>query len=609
MRPRVTAWILAGLSLVLLAYAGARACLVPITYDEAYTFLNHVRKAVFYQQAYDQMGGNHHLLNVWCTWASWSLFGDGTFALRLPSLLAGVLYMYCAARLSLRSGNAVLAVAVFLVLVAHPYLVDFFSLARGYALACAFMLASLWQAHRYWSDSRTTGTIAAATAFASLAAMSHVIMVNYLLAFGLVMFIMALARKGTVRGWKEHVLVLAVLAVAGLAVILPNALGLFQGGSLNFGCEELWACTVRSLAEKVLYHHPYGDGPLVIARKALIFLGLVGAVGAWIAWRRKELSEQVPVLFAVLVPVVCLVSFLAQNILFGVPLPTTRTALFLLPLAAWVLAVVLVQWSGPRWAAATVALAASWPLLTNLGHAVNTTHCIEWRATGDLTKALAILEGDRQPLTRERPLVNLSSSFEPSGCVPYYVATRPWRWLADTQRPPDGAFPRSDYYLVGWNDHDRVDTVNWTKLFHSVNSGLALFRDERMRRNGHTVVHHDRASADGSWKGSTPVLTWTVPPDHPGAPLVITATVRAYERSDLNWLGITLQVVRNDSVMEIGGQPSHPQIDRYGEWNAVSAELMPSLPLRSGDEVRCFATQRVQDPPIAAGSIDMWVLR
>ena len=41
---------------------------------------------------------------------------------------------------------------------------------------------------------------------------------------------------------------------AGLAVILPNALGLFQGGSLNFGCDSIWNCMVRTLGEKILYH-------------------------------------------------------------------------------------------------------------------------------------------------------------------------------------------------------------------------------------------------------------------------------------------------------------------------------------------------------------------
>ena len=27
--------------------------------------MNHVRKGVFYQDVFDKMGGNHHLLKVW----------------------------------------------------------------------------------------------------------------------------------------------------------------------------------------------------------------------------------------------------------------------------------------------------------------------------------------------------------------------------------------------------------------------------------------------------------------------------------------------------------------------------------------------------------------
>lgn len=117
-----TKWVLFGLSFVLFAYAAIRAHTVSFSYDESYTFLQHVRKGMFYQQAYDQMGGNHHLLNVWGMWVSMKLFGNGEFALRLPNLLAYVLYLYATARIELQAQWAFNAIVCFVLLNVHPNL-------------------------------------------------------------------------------------------------------------------------------------------------------------------------------------------------------------------------------------------------------------------------------------------------------------------------------------------------------------------------------------------------------------------------------------------------------------------------------------------------------
>ena len=102
-RERAARWTLGLLSTVLFAYALVRAHTVSFSYDEAYTFLQHVRKGMLYQQDYDQMGGNHHLLNVWGMWVSMKLFGNSELALRLPNLLAYAFYLYATARIALRA--------------------------------------------------------------------------------------------------------------------------------------------------------------------------------------------------------------------------------------------------------------------------------------------------------------------------------------------------------------------------------------------------------------------------------------------------------------------------------------------------------------------------
>lgn len=598
------------LSALLFGYAAVRAYEVSFTYDESYTFLQHVRKGVFYQQSFDQMGGNHHLLNVWLMMAARALLGDSELALRLPNLLAYTMYLFASARIALRAAHAILAIGVFLLLNLHPYLLDFFSLARGYGLANGFLLMSLWLGSRFLLEGYKARHLTWATFFAMLAALSHVIMVNYLLAFTGTMGAMMLPlvlREG-MRAWRSRYLILALLTMAGLGFILPNALGLFHGNSLNFGCNHLWTCTMRSLAEKVLYHFPYEKAPLVIVEKALWWCVGACTATALLAWRWKALYRLRPMLAGLLVLSLCISSFLLQHALFGVPLPATRTALFLLPIAAFTVASAMLAWQ--RWQAVPlVATLAGAVLLGSLSvQAFNTVYCIEWRPSAGLRSALELIDRDRAPASPQRPLVNLACGFESGGCVPYYIVVRHMPWLASTVKPLEGPFPQSDYYLVDYDAAQWVDSINWTLLSRFHESGLALYRDERMRQAGRQVLFHGKATP-GSWVDGPPAVHYTVPDPPPPAPVIFTGTTSALELSHDNWLGLSLEILRDDSIIESGGQPSHPQIRRYGEWCNLSVEFAPATALRPGDVARFRLVPLHGAWPIPVRSMELWVLR
>jgi hypothetical protein len=611
MRPRKTAWVLGGLSLLLFSYTAVRAHTVSFSYDESYTFMQHVRKGMFYQQDYDQMGGNHHLLNVWGMWASMKLLGTSEIALRLPNLLAYVLYLYATARIAITAQWAITAIACFILLNAHPYLIDFFSLARGYGLACGFMMMSLWQAWRFFEVDRSVRRLAIATAFASLAAMSHVIMINYLLAFSLAFFVLGVWRARTtgVGPWTKHLLALSGIAVLGLAVILPNALGLFQGGSLNFGCDELWNCSVRSIAEKVIYHVDYGEPALDTMAKVITYASGWCLLVLLFVWWKKTWEQSLTMLFGLLVLGACLLSFWFQHQLFGVPLPQTRTGLFLLPLAAFVVVVAFIRWPSRPIIPAVVACWFCVPLLAHAERCIGFVRSDEWVGSGEVRTALELIEKDHLPLTESRPLVTVGAGFESDGSMDYYVQTRRWTWLEHTARDGRDSFPRSDYYLVDWDCHDVVDHANWVELFHSEATGLSVYRDKRMRRSFDKVVYHGRFVASEHEKGASPQISWTVPEEGLRGPVIITGRVAALERGFENWLGLTLLVERGGVVIERGGQPSHRQVKHYGEWGTVSAEFMPRMPLMPGDVLRFSAKPSCAEPVIDLGDGDLWILQ
>ncbi|MBK7384021.1 MAG: hypothetical protein IPI81_11950 [Flavobacteriales bacterium] len=608
---RIARWTIGTLALLLLVYAVVRAYTVSFSYDETFTFMEHVRKGVFYQRAFDQMGGNHHLLNVWGMWVCMKLFGTSELALRLPNLLAYVGYLYACARIALRARHAVLAIALFVLLNIHPYLIDFFSLARGYGLANGFLMMSLWQAVRYFDEGVQRSRLAWAMGFAALAAMSHVIMINYLLAFGLAMMMVIAFRayRQGLKAWRGHLFVVFGIGALGLVLILPNALGLFHGGSLNFGCDGFWGCTLRTLMEKMLYHVWYDHEPLAIVSWTLLLIGAWCATTLAVSWRKERWRDQMPLLFGLLVLGLCVLSFIAQQVLFGVPLPQTRTALFLVPLTAFVLVSACLGWRGSTWLSNGVAVLFCIPLPYHQARAFDLTRSEEWLSSGEVRKALEIIATDHLPLTDIRPVVKISSGFECSGSLAYYIHTRNWRWLTNTDRVGQDSFPRSDYYLVEWDAHDFVDHANCTELFHSNTTGLSLFRDDRVRALGTDVLHHGQIPGADHADPLMRSMEWTVPPEWTPGPVLISGSVRALERRDTNWIGLTLELLRDNVVIESDGLPSHRQVVHYGEWGTTSVEFIPRTTLRPGDLVRFTVRPCFVDLAIDLGDADLWVLR
>jgi 4-amino-4-deoxy-L-arabinose transferase-like glycosyltransferase len=119
-----------------------RACRLSITHDEALTYLYYVAKGPRGICSREGYCANNHILYSLLAWCSVQLFGVSEFALRLPSVLAGALFVVGAGRLfGQLAGRTVLAWTGVLVLTLNPLIMDFLVAARGYGLGLAL---SMW---------------------------------------------------------------------------------------------------------------------------------------------------------------------------------------------------------------------------------------------------------------------------------------------------------------------------------------------------------------------------------------------------------------------------------------------------------------------------------
>src|SRR5689334_1906268 len=134
--------VLRGLIAVLAAANLVRAMMLPVTLGEALNYNRFIQPP--WREALEHFDLNNHVLNTILVRISTARFHLTELSLRLPSLLAGLLYLWVAYRLSVRRfAGGPWAVVVFALLTLNPMVLDAMSEARGYGMALAALFWAL----------------------------------------------------------------------------------------------------------------------------------------------------------------------------------------------------------------------------------------------------------------------------------------------------------------------------------------------------------------------------------------------------------------------------------------------------------------------------------
>lgn len=300
------------------------------TYDECSTFLYILDKD--YKSLFET--ANNHLLNSFFIWIISNSIGQSELALRLPNVIAFVLYLFYLFRILNLVKNRWVKSFGFLFLTVNPYLLDFFSLARGYGLAICFCLASVYYVIKYFNqtnDERFQNYRIHAIIFASLSVLSNLVLINFLIALLMIYFIDDIIQKRitikNIGNWirtNSSVIGFLILLTAILFPIVKILLDkhqLYHGGKNGF-----WQDTVNSLIESSFYFQTYNSF-IQFSVSGFIFISLLlfGSFAFIELLKQKDMNIKSALLliliFATAAPIL-------QNIIFDSPLPLDRTALF-----------------------------------------------------------------------------------------------------------------------------------------------------------------------------------------------------------------------------------------------------------------------------------------
>ncbi len=322
------------MSCITWAYVVVRAVLVPVTHDEALTFFTYVETGDFLPFRAHWDAGNH-LLCTALAWCCYKLFGFQLWALRLPSVLAFVLFAAYAWKWSRLLNHTLVRWCLWAALLLMPFLIEFFSLFRGYALAIAFLSMGLFHLVAFVQHGGRAHLLGALGAWccAAFAALSLIT----LWAFALVlMAFFVLRHERTTAGRITCALMIAVLGVAPWLFAYAYANGLNERGLLYYGNDLGF---VRGSVGSLLFAL-FGRRDLWAAVSIAVIL-----IGVLIVAIRERYRSSSTTRTALLLLVVLLVADVllraAMHVRNGTPYPEDRTLLqwLLLCVLAFVFAI------------------------------------------------------------------------------------------------------------------------------------------------------------------------------------------------------------------------------------------------------------------------------
>ncbi len=321
-------WVEVVLTLLGLFYVVYRFLNLPLAPDER-GVLYHIRHSGFANNitaanAQDYNALQHYLF-VLAASACYRLPWLGEIQrIRIPSLAAFGVYLAALWQLRGSFTNRWIGRLAFAALLGSAYVLDYFSVGRGYGMAMAFALLAIAAALQVSDDKPGWGRVAVWSG--ALAALSNLSLLYYYNAVLLV--VLFLSRRQS----KAYLFGLASSALVVGASYLPKLIIMARSNGVVFwwGGTHFVGDTVLSLVKSVLYHgspfYPWPSTPTEIVLAPVVTALALAAI-IWLIWQRHRAGSIVAFCTLIVVGQIYAGHYLAH-----VQFPVERAAMYFIPL-------------------------------------------------------------------------------------------------------------------------------------------------------------------------------------------------------------------------------------------------------------------------------------
>lgn len=314
------------ISLIVFCVLLVRAYFINVTHDEAYSFYlineNYVNALA--------TTANTHILNSLFMKLFNFLGLNHWFFLRLHSVLSFLILAYYSFRFTSFFQSKLIKTALFCSLILNPFLLDYFSLARGYALSLAFFVGCLYHIYLF----QTKCSLQSLRKFYLLSVLC--LLSNYTVLFPLVgihVFLLLSYKKENIKFILNKKVLpsfllfscVVLLSISNMLLIKYISNDLQYGADHSFVEESIASVLLSTIFVNTPIENPFWSN-FVYFTSYILFLGML--VLCFISFYKKnKLLQIVTITF-------CTTFFLyfISHIFFQTPYPLNRTAIIFVPI-------------------------------------------------------------------------------------------------------------------------------------------------------------------------------------------------------------------------------------------------------------------------------------
>ena len=420
-------------------YTAIRAYLLSITHDEAVTYLIYALGSFPEIFTYSlSHKSNNHLLNTILIKIFLKIFGVSEFVVRIPALLGHALYLagiYKLLKLFLKKYRLLLGISI---LIFHPFLLDFFSCARGYSLALGFLIFSLYYLFKRIKEPGSNDIKYAALSLTMLT-------LSMLSAPFLSVYFSILAIFILLKAFFPVLLSLGIL----IAVYARGFFELLRAEEFYYGgVTGFWNDTVTSLIKSSLYDKGYFGLGIIFFIKALIII-LIFASLAILSFKsvtRKKFGFIDRYLFWIwTILVISSLGAVLQHKFFNIRYVIERTAIYFIPIF---LIFMLILWEALAPIKKMPFKAAMYFIMfIFLGHfitSLNFTHYHSWKYDASTKQMMQHIIDINKDKDLKPGSVSMSVDWIFEQGINFYIEKNNLTWLRYAQREDFNA--GADYY-------------------------------------------------------------------------------------------------------------------------------------------------------------------
>jgi hypothetical protein len=454
------AWILL---VAVFSTAVYRAVTQSITIDEAYSYQNFVSKP--FAGLFEPFDANNHVLNTILERLSVAVFGVSEWSLRLPSLIGAAIYLVATHRLcSVLFDGGIWSLITTALLTTNPFVLDYLSAARGYALSLAFLMLVVY-ALVHAMETKHSRSEFLAGVFAGFSVAANLTSIFPLTAV-IIAFIVVNIQTGRFRlklFWDELIVPATMVSFAFLVVPVSRA----HQSDFYFGGKQL-SDTVHSAAD-FLFGGPIvvpwlrglGPGIRILHSAVLPLSALLLVVCLFHGIRSDALTRFFALSFVVVVTLVIVAHYFA-----GVPYPLLRTALYFVPLAVLASSCICFQLRRYRPIRISAALFSIFCILSFIAQ-VNVLSFAEWRYDAGAKRIVNFIRFRNS--SKKHLIVRASWQLEPS--LNFYRTLYKLDWEPVDRNGPEQV---GDVVVLKVDDASLVQKHGWKTVYRDSVSGALV---------------------------------------------------------------------------------------------------------------------------------------